>query len=509
MSIPVCTRCFSRMRISSTRLIVPATTSLLQTSSYHTSASLRAAPGQSGGGPKHKVYYRNLRQPSYSSKRKQDSRKRPAVGERRQQRTRIVLSNPNALDVKGLDDLSLRTFNDDKSVGRILSFDGQTIDQLRESRAFKRSQSWGLFRKPATLIRGENVQIGQWMAQSGTDSRRIVVSGEGSSGKSVLLAQTMAMAFLKGWVVINIPDAQEYTINHFAYAPLPKEAKQDAQLYTQSTLTAAILERTAKANAAVLSQLTPNNPPPKSLQIPSAQAKTLHGIASWGAENPAVAHDTFTYLLTELTGPGNATRPPLLFAVDSLDHWMGLTKYRDSEYNLIHAHQLTVVRTFLDLLFSGKQKLANGGIIMAATTESNSPATPGFDVLLKQIKALREGTKPTDESFPLPGPYQKVDSRTLGLLNPSAGTELLSLGGVSKAELASLMKYFVLSGILKEDVTPETVSEKWSVSGGGNVGEFCRWGERARIDPEKLVTRFGTNEGVKIGQGEHRPRARG
>ena len=66
----------------------------------------------------------------------------------------------------------------------------------------------------------------------------------------------------------------------------------------------------------------------------------------------------------------------------------------------------------------------------------------------------------------------------------------------------------MLSGILKEDVTKENVSEKWTLSGGGIVGQLCALGKRARIDPEKVVTKWGTDEGVKVGMGEHRPRGR-
>lgn len=502
MSISVCTRCLSRLQLAPARNALPITTSLTQTSSLHTTASLQAAAPP---GPKHKLVYRNLRAPSYLKKRKQ-TKKLPAIGERRQQRNRIVLSNANALEVNGLEDLNLRNFSDEKSIGRVLAFDGQTIDKLREIRGFKKSQSWGVFRRPASLMRKEIVEIGQWMASGTKDARRVVVTGEKSSGKSVFLSQAMAMALMKGWVVINIPEAQEHTMNHFAYAPLPKTADSDTQLYSQATLAAAILERTAKANATVLAKIKPTNPPPKSLGIPSAEARTLHSIASFGAQDPNVAHEVFTYFLEELTQTRNAGAPPTLFTVDNLNYWMGPSKYRSADYKIVHAHQLAVVRSYLSLLFSGKQKLANGGLIMAATTGSNQPTYPSFDLLLKQVQASQQGIKPMDNSFPLPSPYQKVDSNALGLLDPAAGTEVMALQGVSKEDVGALMQYYVLSGVLKEDVSPENISEKWTLSGGGNVGELCRWGERARVDPEKLVTRFGTNEGVKVGQGEHRPR---
>ena len=295
-------------------------------------------------------------------------------------------------------------------------------------------------------------------------------------------------------------------MNHFAYAPVPKTKDTDVQMYTQPTLAASLLSRTANANAAVLSKLKPNTPPPESARVPSASANNLHTIAKYGADHPSAAHDIFTYLLKELTTAGKEHRPPVLFTVDNLNHWMGPSKYKSAEFETVHSHQLTMIHTYLDLLFSAKKPLANGGLILAATSGSNVPTNPSFDLLLKQVKAAQQGKQPTDKNFPLPNPYQKVDSRPLNLLDPAAGTQLMPLQGVSKAEAAQLMQYYVLSGVLKESVTPESISEKWTLSGGGNVGEICRWGEKARLDPEKLVTKFGTNEGIKIGQGEHRPR---
>jgi len=134
---------------------------------------------------------------------------RPAITpELRALRKRIVLSNTNALAVPEIHDLSSTNMADAQSRGQILGLPGALIDQLRALDAFKVTQNWGAFRRPATLIRKQNVEIGKLIDRQDADRKTVrrVFVGERRSGKSVMLLQAMAMALLKGWVVISIPD---------------------------------------------------------------------------------------------------------------------------------------------------------------------------------------------------------------------------------------------------------------------------------------------------------------
>ena len=143
-----------------------------------------------------------------------DRGKRPAVGERKALRKRVVLSNTNALEVKGLEDFEERIMTDAASVGRIVGIPGSLVDRLRVVQAFKPSQGWSLFRRPAMLVRQETVEYGKLMQElaSNQKSVRRVLVGERASGKSVMLLQAMAMAMMKGWVVISIPDGRHLLI---------------------------------------------------------------------------------------------------------------------------------------------------------------------------------------------------------------------------------------------------------------------------------------------------------
>lgn len=145
-----------------------------------------------------------------SGNRKTDY-KRPAVGERKALRKRIVLSNTNALEVPDLKDLDVESLQDPQSQGKVLGLPDTVVDSLRAVDAFKPRQGWYYFRRPATLMRKETMELLKLLnevdPQSGKKTIRRIITGERLSGQSTLLLQGMAAAFLKGWVVINLPDS--------------------------------------------------------------------------------------------------------------------------------------------------------------------------------------------------------------------------------------------------------------------------------------------------------------
>lgn len=141
---------------------------------------------------------------------------KPSLEERaaaRAARKRIILSNTNALAVPGLKDITKDNMLDEDIKGRVLGLPGEVVDALRAVGAFKLGQAWSNYRRPACLVREEAWELGRLMAEIETDSSggrmiRRVITGDRKAGKSTLLLQAMAAAFLRGWVVINIPDCE-------------------------------------------------------------------------------------------------------------------------------------------------------------------------------------------------------------------------------------------------------------------------------------------------------------
>ncbi|MDI1493300.1 MAG: hypothetical protein OHK93_005088 [Ramalina farinacea] len=187
--------------------------------------------------------------PRTFSKKKKDitpaNVRKPAIGERKALRKRVVLSNTNALEVQGLQDINEKNMMDEEMQGKVLGIPGEVVDRLRAVEAFKPAQGWGLYRRPAMLMRSETLEYAKMMDSMGTGSMRRVIVGERGSGKTTMLLQAMTLAFLKGWVVINIPEAQDLTIAQTAYSPVGTTLPTT---YIQKTYTASLLRAIQRAN---------------------------------------------------------------------------------------------------------------------------------------------------------------------------------------------------------------------------------------------------------------------
>ena len=134
----------------------------------------------------------------------------PAPGERKALRKRIVLSNTNALEVQGMQEFDKEVLLEEGLVGKVVGLKGATVDQLRASEAFKTTQGWGLFRRPGVLVRKESLELSRRLvdAEEGKQTLRLVVDGDKGSGKSLLMIHAMATAFVRGWIVVNIPEGK-------------------------------------------------------------------------------------------------------------------------------------------------------------------------------------------------------------------------------------------------------------------------------------------------------------
>ncbi|KUL88092.1 hypothetical protein ZTR_04076 [Talaromyces verruculosus] len=430
----------------------------------------------------------------------------PLVGERKALRKRIVLSNTNALEVPGMQEFSEETMVDTRIRGSVLGLPVPMIDQLRALQAFKPSQGWSLFRRPGVVLRRETLEMGrvfEGISTEGPDQGKVVkkiLTGKRASGKSVHLLQAMAMGLLKKWVVISIPDPQELVIAQTSYAPLPNT---NPVQYVQEKATSELLQRTVLANEEVLSKLhvSMEHPELKSLVKPKM---TLAELARLGVQDVTIAWPVWQAFWAELnatvpkitenadekTKTASQTRPPLLVTVDGLSHWMQDSKYRNADFKPIHAHDLALVKHFVSLLtpqsLNNKPAIPNGGIVLYATSGSNSPAVPTLDIALAQLKARQQGVAESSDEFPQPDPYAEIDNRVMDLFKQAASKssssplELQTLGGLSRDEARGYMEYFARSGILQEKITEEWVSEKWSIAGGGIIGEMEKLGKRLR-----------------------------
>lgn len=209
---------------------------------------------------------------------------------------------------------------------------------------------------------------------------------------------------------------------------------------------------------------------------------TLKQLIELGITNPEASWLVFVALWQELTQPG---RPPIILAVDGTAHMMKVSDYLNAEVKPIHSFDLTLVRHFIDHL-SGAKSLPNGGVILAATSQSNTPSISALNFSVQVAEARQVDPSKT----PRWNPYKNIDLRVMEALkdlhSPKEEEEVKSLdvikvGGLSKDEARSIMEYYAESGMLRAKIDDGFVTEKWSLAGMGNIGELERASVRLRI----------------------------
>jgi small subunit ribosomal protein S29 len=256
--------------------------------------------------------------------------------------------------------------------------------------------------------------------------------------------------------------------------------------YVQPNATSALLTRTVEANRELLASLKVSQKHPNLKML--KPNSTLEDLAKLGFTDPAVSWAVFQALWTELTATTPAEglekdfqpRPPMLVTVDGLAHWMTESAYRSAEYKLIHAHDLLFVNHFLSLLKDG-DSLKNGGLLLYSTSSSNNPNPKGFKIALDRLAARQAGISASSPEYPHLPAYSDADPRVLDLFQSAEkALELQTLSGLTREETRGFMEYFARSGLLREIINDQWVSEKWSLSGGGVIGELEKLGRRVR-----------------------------
>jgi small subunit ribosomal protein S29 len=213
------------------------------------------------------------------------------------------------------------------------------------------------------------------------------------------------------------------------------------------------------------------------LPLPLAANATLKELVALGQANPEASWPVFVALWNELSQPG---RPPILLAVDGLSHIMRDSEYLSADVKPIHAHDLTLIRHFVDHL-SGQKQLPNGGVVIGATSQSNAPTSPALDHCIQVAEARQK----SPDNVPDWNPYKPVDARVMealkGLNTDNKDFDVIKVGGLTKDEAKSIMEYYAESGLLRHTINEGFVSEKWSLAGMGNIGELERTSVRLRL----------------------------
>jgi hypothetical protein len=98
----------------------------------------------------------------------------------------------------------------ERHIGEVVSFPEATIEQLDILGMLNARYGFQYMRKPVGLIRPNTGLVArQLLSQDvthlGTKDRRVIVAGNGGTGKSFMLLQIVAMALMQKYVVIAVP----------------------------------------------------------------------------------------------------------------------------------------------------------------------------------------------------------------------------------------------------------------------------------------------------------------
>jgi small subunit ribosomal protein S29 len=399
--------------------------------------------------------------------------KPPAPGERKAFRKRLVLSNTNTVNAASLPNLSRHV---QTQSGEVVAIPGPVVDSLRACGAFKVNQGWSNYRQPSFLVRDETIEIAAIMDQAGSSSNRRILYGGRKTGKSVMLLQAMTMAFQRDWIVISIPECKtstqaftclimkgrELTDAHTDYVPVQDGNPHE---FIQNTQTTRMLSRIAEANQHILAKLKLSTP--HDLPISYEPSSNLHQFALLGASAPDISWPIFTALLAELTFEG---RPPLLIAADNISHLFVPTHYQvldePEKLRVVHPFDLLLVRFVVDYL-TGMKSLPNGGLALGATSMSDVISCHPFEIGLK-LAIARDSDSNADISQ-FWNKLEKIDER---VLNQVLDLNLFKIRGIPKVQTRAMIEYWATNGLLRDAVSPSYINEKWTLSGGGVLGEL-------------------------------------
>lgn len=226
MSTPNCLRCLVRpsagipasaqpraplASVASVTSLPLARTAPFSTTAANARPPAKAAAAKTGSNT-HIRAGKKLQLGKFKKERVADKGKPPLPGERKAYRKRITLSNDNAIPVPWLTDLGPADLADPANTAKMMALPDAVQDQLRASEAFKTTQCWGMFRKPAVLVRKETVELTNRIRDAADKKKtlRLVLTGDKVTGKSMMLLQAMTHAYLNNWIVINIPEGVFY-----------------------------------------------------------------------------------------------------------------------------------------------------------------------------------------------------------------------------------------------------------------------------------------------------------
>ncbi|GAC98853.1 hypothetical protein PHSY_006448 [Pseudozyma hubeiensis SY62] len=275
------------------------------------------------------------------------------------------------------------------SAGQTFAFSDQTLSAFK---AFGLPQELerelATQPKPRSLVRKQTLDLLDKLdaASKAKKGTSIVLDGSRGSGKSMLLAQSIAYALDDGWVVISVPRA----INLINSSTLYTYSAQH-KAYLQPEATTQLLDAVLKVNGAALKQIKTK----EAVELDGSKVDAgtpLETLLKRGVDESSSAATKQTVLEAMFKTLSSQTERPLLVAVDDAQALFRTSLYKDPDFINLESFELGLPRALLSLLTSSSSAISRGAFIGAlSTTHTEFLPPPELQIALSE-KSSSDGT---------------------------------------------------------------------------------------------------------------------
>ncbi len=234
--------------------------------------------------------------------------------------------------------------------------------------------------KPRSLVRQQTLDVLDKLdaASKANKGTSIVLDGNRGSGKSMLLAQSIAYALDDGWVVVSVPRAINLINSSTLYT---YNAQHKA--YLQPEATQQVLEAVLRVNGAALKQIKTTD----SVSVDGSQIEAGTAVETLVKRGIETTSPAAKQTLLEATFKALASQKerPVLVAVDDAQALFRTSLYKDPDFVSLESYELGLPRALLSLITSEGSAIGRGAFVAAlSTTHTEFPSPPELQIALEE-----------------------------------------------------------------------------------------------------------------------------
>lgn len=357
------------------------------------------------------------------------------------------------------------------NASKIVTYNPQVEQQLRELGSFKKNQNHELFSRPVSMVT-ENTHriysefIEKLEAQS--SANRICLLGEKGAGKSTLISQVQALVLSKytqNAVLLHVDFAENIVDGSSDYFFNPTLNKFHQPMFTKRWI-----RKVRTANEAVFKKM------PLTEDVEFVTKKVKHQLKKG-------THSLFDYVSLNhefgFYGPSNAFQFLLnqlkahsseFPVVMSIDNFNALIRNPHTEYFHTDMRPITLAEfefgDFVSQLVSGKFSFNKGGVLLSESKDSG------------ECKTLRVGLR-----LETPNPYDKPEQCYLDFaeeMTKNGGVKTFSVENITKPQARELLHFLNNVGVLQireyptKEIYKSLEESAIAPSKTINVGEYVK-----------------------------------